>query len=157
MKQRIKKTKLCLHRIDKQKLLFLAFTCFLLLFSVHSTAQSLVYTPKNPAFGGNSFNYQWMMSSAQAQDTYKDPKAPKDGYDYTRDPAKEFADNLNRQILNHLSREIVNRQFGEGALEEGSYLLGDYQIEIGSGPDGVSVTIVDITTGSTTTVSVPHF
>lgn len=157
MKQRIKKIRTYLHKVDKKKQLFLAVTCLLLLFSVHSTAQSFVYTPKNPAFGGNAFNHQWMMSSAQAQDTYKDPDAAADKYGYTRDPAKDFAENLNRQILSHLSREIINRQFGEGALEEGTYVLGDYQIEIGNGAGGISVTIVDITTGSTTTVSVPYF
>ncbi len=38
-------------------------------------AQGLTYRPNNPAFGGNTFNYQWMLSSAQAQDTHKDPTA----------------------------------------------------------------------------------
>ena len=145
------------QRTNKLKHLFLALTCLLLLFSVHSTAQSFVYTPKNPAFGGNTFNYQWMLSSAQAQDTYKAPGTTTDRYGYYSDPTKDFAESLNRQILSRLSREIITRQFGEGSLEEGTYLLGDYQIEIGNGSDGVSVTILDITTGSTTTVSVPHF
>ncbi len=157
MKQRIKKIETYLHKIDKNKKLFAAFTLLLLLFSVHSTAQSFVYTPKNPAFGGNSFNYQWMMSSAQAQDTYKDPKAATDKFGYSQDPVKDFADNLNRQILNQLSREIINRQFGEGAIEEGTYILGDYQIEVGSGAGGLSVSIVDIVNGTTTTVTIPHF
>lgn len=157
MKQRIKRIRTYLYKIDKKKKLFITFTCLLLLLSVHSTAQSFVYTPKNPAFGGNSFNYQWMMSSAQAQDTYKDPKAAADKFGYTQDPAKDFADNLNRQILSRLSREIINRQFGESAIEEGTYLLGDYQIEVGSGADGISVSIVDIVNGSTTTVTIPHF
>ena len=38
-------------------------------------AQGLTYRPNNPAFGGNTFNYQWLLSSAQAQDTHKDPTA----------------------------------------------------------------------------------
>lgn len=157
MKQRKKNTRTYLIRIDKIKHLFLAFTCLLLLFSVHSTAQSFVYTPKNPAFGGNTFNYQWMLSSAQAQDTYKASDIATEKYGYYSDPAKDFAESLNRQILSRLSRDIINRQFGEGSLEEGTYVLGDYQIEIGNGAGGISVTIVDITNGSTTTVSIPHF
>lgn len=157
MRHRTTKISAYLHRIDKTKQLFLAFTCLLLLFSVHSTAQSFVYTPKNPAFGGNTFNYQWMLSSAQAQDTYKAPETSSDRYGYYSDPAKDFAESLNRQILSRLSREIITRQFGEDSLEEGTYILGDYQIDIGNGTDGVSVTIVDVTTGSTTTVSVPNF
>ena len=157
MKQRIKKIRTYLHKVDKKKQLFLAVTCLLLLFSVHSTAQSFVYTPKNPAFGGNTFNYQWMLSSAQAQDTYKAPEITTDKYGYSLDPAKDFAESLNRQILSRLSREIINRQFGEDDLEEGTYVLGDYQIEVGNGAGGISITIVDITTGSTTNVSVPYF
>lgn len=144
-------------KINRIKYLFLTLTYLFLMFSVHSTAQSFVYTPKNPAFGGNTFNYQWMLSSAQAQDTYKAPEIASDRYGYYSDPAKDFAESLNRQILSRLSREIITRQFGEGALEEGTYVMGDYQIEIGQGAGGLSVTIVDITTGSTTTVSVPYF
>ena len=130
----------------------------MLLFTIHSKAQDFVYQPKNPAFGGNPYNYSWLMSSAQAQDTYKAPTDGTDPYSrYASDPAKDFAESLNRQILSRLSREIVTRQFGEDALEEGSYVLGDYQIDIGNASDGINITIVDITTGTTTTVSVPYF
>lgn len=146
-----------LHRTDKIKYLFLSLTCSLLFFSVHSTAQSFVYTPKNPAFGGNTFNYQWMLSSAQAQDTYKAPDIASDKYGFSRDPAKDFAESLNRQILSRLSRELITRQFGEDALEEGTYVLGDYQIDIGQGEGGINITIVDVINGSTTNVSVPFF
>lgn len=145
------------HRTSKIKYLFFTLTCLLLMFSVHSTAQQFVYTPKNPAFGGNTFNYQWLISSAQAQDTYKAPELSNGKYGYYSDPAKDFAESLNRQILSRLSREIITRQFGEGSLEEGTYVLGDYQIDIGHEAGGISVNIVDITTGATTNVSVPYF
>ena len=158
MKLRTTKTRIHLPKMNMLKNALLAFIFSLLLFSVHSTtAQNFVYTPKNPAFGGNTFNYQWLLSSAQAQDTYKAPETTSEKYGYYSDPAKDFAESLNRQILSRLSREIITRQFGEDALEEGSYVLGDYQIDIGSGADGISITIVDNTTGSTTNVSVPYF
>jgi curli production assembly/transport component CsgF len=32
----------------------------------------LVYKPRNPAFGGDTFNYQWLMSSAENQNKFKD-------------------------------------------------------------------------------------
>lgn len=121
------------------------------------SAQDFVYTPKNPAFGGNTFNYQWMLSSAQAQDTYEAPQDDSERYGYSRDPAQDFAESLNRQILSRLSREIIARQFGEEDLEEGTYILGNYQIDIGNSMDGINITIVDNSTGSTTTVSVPYF
>jgi len=132
------------------------FTLFL--FVIHSNGQDLVYTPKNPAFGGNPYNYSWLMSSAQAQDTYKSPQETSDRYGYYgSDPVDDFAESLNRQILSRLSREIVTRQFGEEALEEGTYILGDYQIDVGNSTDGINITIVDNSTGATTTVSVPYF
>jgi curli production assembly/transport component CsgF len=129
-------------------------------FSSHMIfAQNLIYTPKNPAFGGNTFNYQWMLSSAQAQNTYD---APRDGLDpfgsqFDRNPIDDFAESLNRQILSRLSRELINRQFGEEGLTEGQYTLGDYQIDIGNSEGGIEISIVDNTTGATTNVSVPYF
>ena len=132
--------------------------CGLFFFSVQTAAQDFVYTPKNPAFGGNPYNYSWMLSSAQAQDTYKAPSDGRDPYSrYGADPVQDFAESLNRQILSRLSREIVTRQFGEDALEEGTYVLGDYQIDVGNAADGINITIIDNATGATTTVSVPYF
>jgi curli production assembly/transport component CsgF len=141
------------------KLVIPFLTVLLIFCSIQSKSQQLVYTPKNPAFGGNTFNYQWMLSSAQAQDTYKAPQdetADRFG-SYGSNPVDDFAESLNRQILSRLSRELVTRQFGEEALAEGSYVLGDYQIDIGSGDNGLSITIVDNTTGATTAVEVPYF
>jgi curli production assembly/transport component CsgF len=130
----------------------------LFLFAIQATAQDFVYQPKNPAFGGNPYNYSWLMSSAQAQDTYKAPTNGTDPYSrYGTDPVNDFAESLNRQILSRLSREIVTRQFGEEALEEGTYILGDYQIDVGNAADGINITIIDNATGATTTVSVPYF
>ena len=134
------------------------FTLFIVFFFVagKTYAQDLVYTPKNPAFGGNPYNYSWLMSSAQAQNDIKEAGA--DPYSmYQTDPLKDFSESLNRQILSQLSRQIVAKQFGEDALSAGTYILGDYQIEVGDQADGLNITIVDNKTGSQTTVSVPYF
>jgi curli production assembly/transport component CsgF len=140
------------------KKLLLTSAGVLFLCAIQATAQDFVYTPKNPAFGGNPYNYSWLMSSAQAQDTYKAPTDGTDPYSrYGQDPVNDFAESLNRQILSRLSREIVTRQFGEDALEEGSYVLGDYQIDVGNSSDGINITIIDNATGATTTVAVPYF
>ena len=119
-------------------------------------AQDLLYTPKNPAFGGNPYNYSWLMSSAQAQNDIKETSA--DPYSrYSTDPLKDFSESLNRQILSQLSRQIVAKQFGEDALTAGTYVLGEYQIEVGDQANGLNITILDNKTGSQTTVSVPYF
>jgi len=130
----------------------------ILLFTVSSIAQDFVYTPKNPSFGGNTFNYQWLMSSAQAQDLTKDLSSDQSMLDlYKSDPVKDFKESLNRQILSRLSRQLVDDQFGEDELKEGTYELGDYKIEVGNTDEGISVNILDNTTGATTNVLVPYF
>ena len=52
----------------------------LLFFAVSlSFGQQLTYTPKNPNFGGNTFNYSWLLSSAEAQNSFTDPNEEDDG------------------------------------------------------------------------------
>ncbi len=133
-------------------------TLFILVFFVagKSYGQDFIYTPKNPAFGGNPYNYSWLMSSAQAQNDIKTTSSSPSS-SYSTDPLKNFAESLNQQILSQLSRQIVARQFGENALTAGTYVLGDYQIQIGNQSSGLNITILDNKTGSSTTVSVPYF
>lgn len=140
------------------KRVLIILTGAFLIFGLKGYTQQFVYTPKNPAFGGNTFNYNWMLSSAQAQDTYVAPTDGTDPYSrYQTNPVDDFAESLNRQILSRLSRELVTRQFGEEALAEGSYILGDYQIDIGNTDSGLDITIIDNSTGATTNVVVPYF
>ena len=127
------------------------------LFAFVSNAQNFVYTPKNPSFGGNTFNYHWMLSSAQAQNITKDPLEESKTDYFNRDPVEDFKESLNRQILSRLSRELIDNQFGEDALSPGTYELGDYNITVGNSDEGISVNIVDNKTGATTDVTVPYF
>lgn len=117
-------------------------------------AQDLTFEFINPAFGGNTFNYQWLLSSADAQNTFEEPT---DLLDLESDPLQEFADDLNRQILNQLSRQLISDQFGEGGLQEGNYLIGSYEISVTSGTNGITVSIVDLDTGGQTSITVPYF
>lgn len=120
------------------------------------SGQDLVYQPKNPAFGGSYLNYSWLLSSADTQNKFKDP-AEEGQLGRDADPLDQFTESLNRQILNQLSREIVNAQFGESGLSEGSYLFGDYQIEVSPGLGGLNITIFDLVTGGQTQITVPYY
>ena len=130
-----------------------AFT-LILMFSQSLHAQDLKYRPINPAFGGDSYNYTWLLSQAQAQNDFAlDPNANL----FFQDPLLDFQDDLNRQVLSQLSRSLVSDLFGEdGFLNEGIFEIGDYQIEIIYGSGGINIGIFDVITGSTTTVTVPH-
>lgn len=120
-----------------------------------ATATELVWTPINPSFGGPSFNAQWLMASAQAQNKFVEKPKP-----YTRlDPFEDFEYTLKRQYLSHLSRKIIDEAFGEETttpLEPGEYIIGDYAIDITTNGQ-ITVVITDTTSGNSTTVQIPYY
>lgn len=118
-------------------------------------AQDFVYEPKNPAFGGgNTFNYSWLLSSAQAQNTITDPAAS--SASVAQDPLASFTANLNQQVLAQLSSRLIASQFGQGAIKPGSYSVGNYQIQITPGAGGITVQVTDTSTGNQTTITIPN-
>lgn len=138
------------------------FTCFFISFSL---AQNLVYKPKNPAFGGDTFNYQWMLSSAESQNLLKDPDREK-GYEQQSE-LERFRDNLNSQLLSYLSRELFDNQFGTGTsgtgtsgtgsgTQNGVYTFGSLSVELYESNLGLVVNILDILTGEETQVIIPR-
>lgn len=119
-------------------------------------AQQFVYNPINPSFvGGNAYNGSWLLSSAQSQNTLTEPTSSTTKSASTE--LDDFKETLNRQILNQLSRQIVSDAFGENALEEGRYELGDYIIDVADGGTGVTITIYDTLNGGETTIEVPYY
>jgi curli production assembly/transport component CsgF len=132
----------------------LKITCVLALFSVCAFSQQLVYKPVNPAFGGDTFNYQWLMSSAQAQNDFEG--AAGRGA-LSTNPLDDFESNLNRQILNQLSRELLDEIFGEGNLEDGSFSFGSLEVNILSETDGINIDILNTQDGSRTNILVPYY
>lgn len=137
------------------------FVCFFISFS---TAQNLVYKPKNPAFGGDTFNYQWMLSSAESQNLLKDPDE-KDSFEQ-KSELERFRDNLNSQLLSYLSRELFDNQFGTGTSgagagsgsgsQTGVYTFGSLSVELYESNLGLVVNILDIITGEETQVIIPR-
>lgn len=138
---------------------------FLLIFTlaaaVATQAQQLNYRPQNPAFGGNTFNYNWLQSSAQAQDKNKDPNAidfnaGRGNLLTTRNSLDDFSQSLSRQILSRISSQVLGDQFGEQTLQEGTFQFGDLRVDVRNGATGVNIRIVD-GQGGETTVTVPYF
>ncbi len=127
-----------------------------LLTSGSGWGQSLVYRPNNPSFGGNTFNYSWMLSSAQAQDKSKDPMAKLTSSTTQTNSVNNFAQTLQSQLLSQLSRNLFNNQFGEKGLKEGTFQFGDMQVIIANGADGINIQITD-GKGGQTTITVPYF
>lgn len=138
------------------KLFFIAI--FFLGVSLMANSQDMVFKFSNPMFGGgDTFMYQQLLSSAQAQNTFEGEDSG-GGFDpFDTDPLEDFANDLNRQILNQLSRQLIVNQFGEDGLQEGTYVLGNYQIDITSTGQGLNVVILDTSTGNQTSILVPYF
>jgi len=137
----------------KKILTTLSFLALIIFCSVSSlSAQDFVYKPVNPAFGGDTFNYNWLLSSAQIQDNTEAEDSDVNGgsLDF-------FTESLNRQLLNQLSRELVTSQFGEEGLTDGVYTVGDFQIDIASTFEGLSISIIDAGTGEQTQIVIPYF
>ena len=125
--------------------------------TVGLSAQQLVYQPKNPAFGGNPNNTAHLLNTATAQNKTVDPDAVDRFGRSSRTDLEGFTESLNNQILSQLSRSLVDLQFGEGEIEDGSYSAGNFQIDIANTLDGVVVTILDTNGGEQTQLIIPFF
>ncbi len=115
--------------------------------------QQLVYKPLNPAFGGNTFNYNWLLSSAEAQNKFKGTKS----LSYTqKSELDKFTETLNRQLLNALSRDLFKQNMGSADLTEGTYVFGSLVVTISPVLNGLDITIIDQSTGEETNIFLPN-
>ena len=134
-------------------------------FCTISTAQDLAYKPANPAFGGDTFNYQWLLSSADAQNKYKEDTS--DQYKQPTD-LERFKSNLNNQLLNRISSSLLDDQLGTGVggtgtgtggtgsgLGPGTYVFGTLSVDVYPSNLGLVVDILDTDTGEQTQVIIP--
>lgn len=138
-----------LHRI-----LFLSHCMFG--FGQTVSAQDMVYRAKNPAFGGETFNYQWLLSGAQAQDTYVNPATSLSSFN-SGSNLDNLRESLNRQLLSRLSTQLITNQFGEDDLQPGSYTIGDYRVDVSNTTDGILIDVFDQLTGQSTQLLIPFY
>ncbi|EDM44897.1 Curli production assembly/transport component CsgF precursor [unidentified eubacterium SCB49] len=116
------------------------------------SAQQLVYKPVNPAFGGETFNYQWLLSSASAQNSIEDPSVREDEIG----SLEQFNESLNSQLLAQLSRTAFADQFGTGEFEPGTFSFGSLELEIVESLNGLVINILDTTTAEQTQIIIPN-
>lgn len=130
---------------------YLILICMLGLF-LNANAQALVYKPMNPNFGGDTFGYQMLLSSADAQNDFKE-----DNKNAFKQPTQleRFKENLNNQLLNKISNSLFEDQFGSNGISEGTYNFGTLSVDVYPSNLGLTVDILDIETGEQTQVIVP--
>ncbi len=128
---------------------------FWLLGMNQGAAQDLVYKPVSPTFGGDALNYNGLISMATAQNGFTDPNLVDP---FNQDPLEEFNQSLQRQILNQLSRELIGGQLGDDFLSEGGVTqVGNFQVNVSEGLEGLSVILTDLNNGGTTQLTIPFF
>lgn len=120
-----------------------------------AAGQDLVYQPTNPAFGGSSVNYSWLLKSANNQNPYSGGG----GFSsFRNDPLQNFEQQLQRQVLDQISRQIIQDRFGEIDLtEEGTFDFERFQVDVTPGPSGINIRVFNKQTGESTTIDIPRF
>ena len=116
-------------------------------------SQQLVYKPINPAFGGDTFNYQWLLSSASAQNQFDDKVSI--GNSGNSGSLSNFTDSLNRQVLSELSRKLFQDQFGTSGVQAGNYMFGSLYLQITNTGQGMMISILDTVTGEQSEIVIP--
>ncbi|MFD0993194.1 curli assembly protein CsgF [Tenacibaculum geojense] len=131
----------------KTQLLLLFFCMSSLVYS-----QDIVYKPISPFFGGDSFNYQQIMASVNAQNDFTEES--QSGFN-EQSELDNFTDSLNRRLLNSLSQSLFQEQLGDAELTVGTYYFGSLLVEITPGIDGLNVSILNTQTGEQTQITIP--
>ncbi|KJJ38287.1 curli production assembly/transport component CsgF [Aequorivita vladivostokensis] len=135
------------------KIFKLLLSIVLLFMGTVGFAQQFSYKPLNPAFGGDTFNYNWLLSSATSQNKLTAPANERD----QRSELQQFGDNLNRQLLSQISRQLLQQQLGGlNFNEEGTFTYGSLNVEIFQSDEGLVINILDTSTGEETQVIVPN-
>ena len=121
-------------------------------YAVPVQAQDLVHEPISPTFGGNPFNSNHILGTANAQNKEKDPNSST-----SSSQADIFARQLQSRLLSSLSSRIVDAIFGENPQESGVVSFGGQTIEFFRSLDSVTLIITNDDTGEETRIVVPLF
>lgn len=105
--------------------------------------QQLVYTPKNPAFGGDPFVGNWLLSTAQAQEKFEDS-----GLDI---PELANLPGLDQSLTNQLASQV-----GGGDIQPGTSSFENFEIEVFENLDGLILNILNILNGEQTQIVIPN-
>lgn len=115
-------------------------------------AQDLVHTPISPTFGGNPFNSNHILGTANAQNNTTDPNSSANSTQ-----SSIFARQLESRLLSALSSQIVDAIFGDNPQEQGTISFGGQTIEFFRGLDDVTLIIRNDDSGEETRIVIPLF
>ncbi len=112
--------------------------------SSYGFSQQLVYTPINPSFGGDPFNYTWLLNSANAQNSFEDPNSILSGF--------AGFESLNQSLNN----QMLLQQFGGETPPLGTSSSGNFEYDVFESTQGLVINILNIKTGEQTQIIIPN-
>ena len=120
----------------------------------YTFAQQFSYKPLNPAFGGDTFNYSWLLSSATAQNGLAAERTVAE----EQSELERFGDQLNEQVLSQISRTLLAQQVDAVGdfNQEGTFAFGSLNVEVFESDEGLVINILDTLNGEQTQVIVPN-
>lgn len=127
----------------------LAVAAFFALSSAAS-AGTIIFTPVNPAFGGNPLNGSWLLSQAQAQNQFAQSNSSASA---ALTPSQQFASELTSQLYASLANQITQAIFGPNAQTSGTYSFGGTTVSFQTVGGQIEISVNDGT--SITNISVP--
>lgn len=135
------------------KIIKLIFLFALLVSPFLMQSQQIVYKPINPFFGGDTFNYQQLLASAEAQNDFEEENDF--GFE-EQSELEQFTETLNRQLLNSISQDLFQQEFGEDSLSVGTYVFGSLVVDITPTVGGLAINVLDTSNGETTQIIIPN-
>ncbi|AYH44652.1 curli assembly protein CsgF [Azoarcus sp. DN11] len=120
-------------------------------------ATNLVYTPVNPAFGGNPINGSVLLNNANAQNRHTDPSAKKGASGFKPPTALEtFNQRLQSMILDRIATSVTGSIFdSNGKLKAGTVETDAFSVSIVDlGGGMLKITTMDKATGASSTFEI---
>jgi curli production assembly/transport component CsgF len=114
-----------------------------------ANAQQLIYTPINPAFGGNPGNSSQLEADASAQNPFK-PGAKNQNLTQSQ----LFAQQLQSELLASLANQVAEAIFGPNAQPNGTFSFGGETVTFVRTLGEVTITITD-PAGQVTVITLP--
>ncbi len=118
-------------------------------------ASTLVYTPRNPSFGGNPNNGPNLLSDAEAQSQFTQSKSSSSTASTALTPGQIFAQQLTSQLYSSLANEITQTIFGANAAPSGTFSFEGTTISYQTVGGNIEISINDGTTITNVTVPAP--
>jgi curli production assembly/transport component CsgF len=118
-----------------------------------ASAGPLIYTPRNPDFGGSPFNGSVLLGEANAQNKFTSSSKGTAATGSTA--SQQFASELQSTLLSYVAQNIASDILGPNRLPSGTFLVGTTQVTFNTSGSEINITITDTGTGASTTIQVP--